>query len=113
MDLLCKAFRSSVVKPEEVGEHLSNEGGVNVKEPGGLVSLSFCSVARIAKYPQNSGLDMIFADLVLHEIGHGMDADHDDGGVMRAKTVYGSAVAAATGYSDKSVPRIDDFLARL
>lgn len=103
----------SAVNLKEFGEHLSNEGGVNIKPANGLISLSFCSVARIAQHPSHDGIDKMFADLVLHEIGHGMDAEHEDGGVMNSKQFYGSVVKATASYSKKSIQKFDTFLARL
>ncbi|MEM1436457.1 MAG: hypothetical protein AAGG11_20575 [Pseudomonadota bacterium] len=101
----------SAVKPSVIQEHYQKEGGFNIKPVNGLVSLSFCSVGKIPKNPGFTAADQIFADMVLHEIGHAMDAEHGDGGVMRRSQVYPSAVEAK--YSKKSVPKIDAFLDRL
>ena len=115
LNLIHRSIGTNKDDAETFSKHLSNEGGVNFKRKGSLVSLSFASVARIEAYKKAGikGLDKMFANLVLHEIGHGMDAEHEDKGVMAANQVYDSRGGVNFTFTKKSIGKIDKFLSRI
>lgn len=109
------ALPDGTIDGQELATHVSKEAGYNAKVVGGKTSVSFMSITQLQKYKQTRGGDTnkMFANIILHEIGHGMRADHLDKGVMEAKTVYGSAGVAVIQYSRGSIDKIDTFLSTI
>jgi hypothetical protein len=105
----------ATIDGQELANHVGKEAGYNAKVVGGKTSVSFMSITQLQKYKQTRGGDTnkMFANIILHEIGHGMTADHPDKGVMEAKTVYGSAGVTVIQYSKDSIDKIDAFLSTI
>ncbi len=99
---------------QEIAKHVANEGGFNIKGKGRKTSVSFVSTTKLESHRDPSfGANNILANIILHEIGHGMGAKHDDQGLMLATAVYSSVGNKVGKYTESSILKIDGFLSTL